>query len=99
MTCDPSSIRETLQVNCHDPDNRIILYTDDPHEKIREHFIWQRNFDKNGKQLPQPEMILLKDLDDDHLKTLCYFTMTGYPAKINQVFINEYNYRIDLKEK
>ena len=73
----------------------LSLYSDDPHEKIREDFIWGRNFGKNGKKLPQAEYIALKDLEDDHLESLCYFTLKGYPAKINQVLVNEWNYRIE----
>jgi hypothetical protein len=76
----------------------LSLYTDDPHEKIREEFIWGRNFDKNGKKLPQTEYIALKDLEDGHLESLCYFTLKGYPAKINQVLVNEWNYRIEQNE-
>jgi len=73
----------------------LCVYTDDPHDKIREHFAWGRNYDKNGKKLPQTEYILLKDLEDDHVKTLCYYTLKGFPAKINKVFVDEWNIRVD----
>lgn len=87
-----------LFCNCSDPKNSVSIYADAPHEKIREEFIWGRNFDKNGKKLPHTEYIKLKDLDTSHVEALCYFTLKGYPSKINKVFVDEHNYRIDNKE-
>ncbi|AUR86413.1 hypothetical protein NVP1084O_206 [Vibrio phage 1.084.O._10N.261.49.F5] len=75
----------------------LAVYTTDPHEKIREEFVWGRNMDKKGKTLVQTEYLKLKDLEDDHVKTLCYFTLKGYPDKINKVFVDEHNWRIDNK--
>lgn len=76
----------------------LSLYTDDDHKVIRENFTWTRTLDKNKNLLPEPEVILLKDLDNDHVKTLCYFTTKGYPDFINKVFVDEHNYRIDNGE-
>ena len=63
----------------------MAVYSDDPHEKIREHFEWGNNFDKDMNRLP-----------DDHLDALVTFTADGYPDFINKVFIDEKAYR-DLK--
>ncbi len=77
----------------------LVVYSTDPHDKIRESFIWGRNFNKKGKRLPETEYIKLKDLDTEHVKTLCYFTLKGYPEKISKVFVDEYNFRIEHKEE
>ena len=73
----------------------LSVYSDDPHETIREAFKWTRNFDKNGKRLQKSEQRLLKELSNDHIESLCYFTVKGYPDFINKVFVDEHNYRID----
>ena len=73
----------------------LSVYTDDTHEIIREAFKWTRNFDKNGKRLEKSEQRLLKELSNDHVENLCYFTVKGYPDFINKVFVDEHNYRID----
>jgi hypothetical protein len=77
----------------------LSIYADDQHEKIRENFVWGRSYDKNKNPLPEVEYILLKDLEDDHVETLCYFTLNKYPDYINKIFVDENNYRIDKKEK
>ncbi|QEG08528.1 hypothetical protein [Aeromonas phage 4L372D] len=52
----------------------LCVYSDDSHEKIREHFEWTRSFDKEINNLPQPETIKLKDITDDHLMALVEWT-------------------------
>lgn len=76
----------------------LSIYSDDPHEVIRKGFTWTSIYDKNGKLLDNPEVRFLKDLDDKHVETLCYYTLKGYPEKINKVFVDEFNYRKDLEE-
>lgn len=36
----------------------------------REFMFWGRHMNKDGTMLPKPEYILIKDLEDDHLKAL-----------------------------
>lgn len=71
----------------------LCLYTDDPHEKIREVFIWK----SYGKNFSQPEGVytLLKDLTDDHIIAICE-TQTHLPEYILEMFRNEQLFR---KEK
>lgn len=81
-------------VNFSDEDYvNLCVYSDDPHEKIREHFTWCKRCDKDGNYLPQPEMVLLKDLEDSHLEELCDFTSNGYPVRIHKVMLDEREYR------
>lgn len=78
--------------------DRIVIYKDDTHERKREHFYWENVQDKNGKLLPSARYIKLKDLELSHLKRLCYFTLKGFPPYVNQLMVDEYNYRIDKGE-
>jgi len=71
----------------------LSIYTDDPHEKIRDAFTWVRVFDKDMNRLPKPESILLKDITDSHLDALIAWTEEDYPEHINQLFIAEKEYR------
>lgn len=73
----------------------LAVYSDDSHEKIREAFKWTRNYNKKGKPLKKSEQRLLKEVSNDHVENLCYFTVRGYPDFINKIFVDEYNYRID----
>ena len=73
----------------------LSVYSDAPHETIREALKWTRNLDKNGKLLEKSEQRLLKELSNDHIESLCHFTVKDYPDFINKVFVNEHNYRID----
>lgn len=73
----------------------LTVYADDDHSLIREHFEWTRRMDKNKKMLPEPQILKLKDMSNDHIETLCYFTVKGYPDFINKIFVDEHNYRID----
>lgn len=68
----------------------LCLYTDDPHDKIREVFIWK----SYGKNFSQPEGVytLLKDLTDDHIIAICE-TQTHLPDYIMEVFRNEIRFR------
>ena len=68
----------------------LCVYTDDPHEKIREVFIWK----SYGKNFSQPEGVytLMKDLTDDHIIAICE-TQTHLPDYIMKVFRNEIRFR------
>lgn len=87
--------RVVLQANCNDPDNRIVLFTDDEHSHIREHFVWDQRYDENGKLLPKAKSILLKDITLAHLKTLCYSSINWKDEKLSKLFVDEWNWRID----
>lgn len=71
----------------------LCVYSYDPHEKIREYFEWIRHFDKDMNKLPQPEIIKLKDITDEHLMALVGWTNDGYPKEIHKVFVDEVEYR------
>ena len=68
----------------------LCVYADDPHEKIREVFIWK----SYGKNFSQPEGVytLLKDLTDDHIIAICE-TQTHLPEYILEMFRNEQTFR------
>ena len=72
------------------PPEDLTLYADDPHEKIREVFIWK----SYGKNFSQPEGVytLLKDLTDDHIIAICE-TQTHLPEHILEMFRNEQLFR------
>jgi hypothetical protein len=67
------------------------LYTDSPHEEIREVFTWGRNYDKDMNRLEQIEYILLKDMDTEHIKAIVDGGWSQEP--ITGVFLNELHYR------
>lgn len=69
------------------------VYTDDPHEKIREVFEWGNCLDKDGNDLGKTTYRKLKDLDDSHVVALVKWTSEGYPSKINKVFVDEMKWR------
>jgi len=71
----------------------LSVYVGDAHGKIREVFTWTRQLDANGNVLPEPEVVLLKDITDDHLNALVEWTLDGYPDYINSVFVEEVNWR------
>lgn len=73
----------------------LSVYADDDHSIIREDFEWVRRMDKNKKLLEEPQILKLKDLSNNHVESLCYFTVKGFPDFINKVFVDEHNYRID----
>lgn len=72
----------------------LSLYEDSPHEDIREVFTWTRIFDAEMNRLSQPEPVLLKDITDSHLDALVEWTEEGYPAHINNLFVNEKQWRV-----
>jgi len=74
----------------------LSVYTDDPHTKIREHFEWGNNFDKDMNRLPETVWLKLKDITEDHLNALIEWTKRGSPAKIRKVFKDELEYRKEL---
>lgn len=71
----------------------LCVYSDESHEKIREYFEWIRHFDKDMNKLPEPEIIKLKDIQDDHLIKLVEWTKDGYSKEIHKVFVDEVKYR------
>lgn len=71
----------------------LITYTDDPIEKIREHFSWVQRFDSNLIALPKPIRRKLKDISDKHLEALVTWTETDYAPHINLMFLKEQTYR------
>lgn len=71
----------------------LTCYTDDPHEKIREHFEWTRCMDAGGNRLPEPVVVLLKDITDGHLNALVEWTSEDYPDYIHQLFVDEVEWR------
>lgn len=75
------------------PAEDLTLYSDDPHDKIREVFIWK----SYGKNFSQPEGVytLLKDLEDDHLAAILE-TQTHLPECILEMFENEIQFRNGL---
>lgn len=68
-------------------------YSDDPIEKVREHFKWCSRLDKYGDPLDKPVYTLLKDITDEHLQALVEWTKEGYPDYIHQLFVLEEEYR------
>lgn len=84
-----------IYVDASLPSDRIIFRDIDSHEDIRNKFVWERRQSESGKLLPEIERILLKDLSNKHLKTLCYFTLEGWHPFVNQCMIDEWNYRIE----
>lgn len=96
-----SNTREVLFVDMftnESTSDRIVIYKDDSHELKREHFYWESKMDKSGNSLPSPIYIKLKDLELAHLQRLCYFTLKGFPAYVNQLMVDEWNYRVDKGE-
>tara|TARA_Y100000310_G_scaffold227068_1_gene229273 strand:+ start:10444 stop:10872 length:429 start_codon:yes stop_codon:yes gene_type:complete len=68
-------------------------YSDDPIEKIREHFTWVSYSDKHGEPLDEPKWTLLKDITDEHLQALVKWTEDDDPDYLHQLFILEGGYR------
>lgn len=69
----------------------ITLFSTDPIEKIREAFVWGRNYDANNNRLLSTQWVLLKDLNDDHLDALC--TGKFSDEKFTLLFIREKQFR------
>ena len=86
-----------IYADCYDLPNRYVIYEDTPHEVVRNTYKWVNYKDKSGELLPSPVQVLLKDLSKSHLKTLCYFTLKGFPESVNKFMVDEWNYRIDME--
>ncbi len=86
---DGGSDYQRCSINTVPPED-LTLYADDPHEKIREVFVWK----SYGKNFSQPEGVytLLKDLADDHIIAICE-TQTHLPEHILEMFRNEQLFR------
>jgi len=67
----------------------LSIYTDDPHEKIRDNFTWGTR-GKSGKS--KLKWILLKDLETDHIENIIK-TQTRLPDFIKKVFTDELEFR------
>lgn len=68
----------------------MLVYTNDPHELIRENFGWT-SYGVNGDK--PAKLNLLKDLTEDHIRAILS-TQTHLPDYILNVFKNELTYRI-----
>lgn len=86
---------KVIYCDASNPSNRILFYESDTHEDIRNKFVWERKLSKNKTLLREPEYILLKDLTNEHLERLCYFTLKGWHPFVNKCMVDEWNYRID----
>jgi hypothetical protein len=76
------------QPMCH-----FTLTLEDPHEILREHFKWGRNYTEDMKPLPETEWILLKDLESSHIQNILDGNYCKHPD-LEQLFINEQDYRV-----
>lgn len=80
----------------------ISVYSDDPHEKIREVFGWTQYIDAEKRHLKKPKRLLLKDMEDSHIKALVEFTsdqVRGYLPHIPVIFQNEIDFREKYKKE
>ena len=71
----------------------LCIYSDQPHEEIREGFEWGRNFDKDMNRLPEVEYIKLKDITDEHLNNIFKLLCNSDGSKLMDVFFHEMQYR------
>lgn len=79
----------------------ISVYSDDPHEKIREVFGWTQYLDAEKKYLKTPRKLLLKNMEDGHIQALVSFTSDpskGYPPHLPIIFQNEIDFRATNKK-
>lgn len=72
----------------------MCVYTNDPHEKIRENFEWL-SYGKNYEHYPNGIRILLKDITDDHLAAIIE-TQQHLSDYIMKIFTDELTYRSKL---
>lgn len=71
----------------------LCLYYGDPHEKLREHFMWGCSTDKHGNRIKE-HWIKLKDLTDGHLLALIDYTNSYSKVKeINMLMVDEAKWR------
>lgn len=75
------------------PAEDLTLYSDDPHEKIREVFIW-KSYGRNG-EIHEGVYTALKDLTDEHIGNIL-LTQTHLPEYILEMFKNEVQYRKEI---
>lgn len=71
------------------PYEELSLYTDDPHEQIREKVTWG-TYGKNGTELFK--LKLLKDLTNNHISAILK-TQLQLSEEIRQMFRNEIDFR------
>lgn len=72
----------------------LSLYTDAPHEQIREVFTWGTY----GKEGDQPlKFRLLRELSDNHIAAILE-TQSHMPDYMKEVFMNEQHYRATTGE-
>jgi hypothetical protein len=65
------------------------LYSEDPHELIREAFTWG-TYGKTGKD--ELKFVSLKDMDSDHIEAVIK-TQSQLSMTLKNIFINELSYR------
>ena len=68
----------------------LSVYTDSPHELIREHFVW-KSYGKHG-EIPEGVYTVLKKLTEDHIEAIIE-TQKHLPEYVVQVFRNEQLFR------
>lgn len=81
--------REYVHCSVHEDQEFLTLYTDDPHEEIRELFTWG-SFGINGDQPVQYNT--LKDLSDTHIAAILT-TQSHMPQYMRELFENEQAHR------
>jgi hypothetical protein len=72
-----------------EPATDVSVYSDDPHEKIREGFKWGSRGKTGAGELV---WIFLKDLYAEHINAILD-TQTGLAEHIREIFKNELTYR------
>jgi hypothetical protein len=80
-----------LRRSVNDDQKDLSLYLHDDYSKIREVFVWGRNYDENMKRLPKTEWVALKDLNLGHLDALCLYDAAGWWRRV--LFLKEKQYR------
>lgn len=73
----------------------LSLYSDDPHEKIRERVSWG-TYGENGKQ--ELDYILIKDMTSDHIKA-CLANIPSMAESYRAIMENELEYRETTGDK
>lgn len=71
----------------------LCVYSEDSHEKIREHFEWGKRKDGVGKLPDKTVYVKLKGITDDYLLALIIYTKENYAEEIHKVFVDEVKYR------
>ena len=66
------------------------VYADDPHDMIREVFLWG-TYGKDGKQ--PFKRIALEEMEDSHIQAILD-TQSHIPYHVRKVFLDEQEYRI-----